>query len=90
MERQAGTSASAKATIDTYDYTDATYGINASTTGDVYGIYDMSGGNWERVAAYVNTTNENLKTNGQAWYKEQVIQKIYIQLEHRIRKKIII
>ena len=27
---------------------------SASTTGNIYGIYDMSGGTWERVAAYVN------------------------------------
>jgi len=29
----------------------------ASTTGNVYGIYDMSGGAWELSAAYLNTNN---------------------------------
>ena len=35
---------------------------SASTTGNIYGIYDMSGGTWERVAAYVN--NGSGKTYG--------------------------
>ena len=30
--------------------------VNMSTTGNVYGIYDMSGGSWEHVAAYVDST----------------------------------
>lgn len=29
------------------------YGKLASTTGNVYGIYDMSGGHWERVTGYI-------------------------------------
>ena len=33
------------------DYKNA--GVNASTTGNIYGIYDMSGGVWERVVASV-------------------------------------
>ena len=28
--------------------------LSASTTGNIYGIYDMSGGTWERTAAYIN------------------------------------
>ena len=32
-------------------------GPQASTTGNVYGVYDMSGGAYEYVAAYVNNTN---------------------------------
>ncbi len=35
-----------------------------STTGNVYGVYDMSGGAYEYVAAYVNTGNSNLTTYG--------------------------
>ena len=51
-------------------------GVKASTTGTVYGIYDMSGGNWERVAAYVNNGHDNLKNgtslvNGAAKYKNE-------------------
>ena len=35
-----------------------------STTGNVYGVYDMSGGASEYVAAYVNNGNSNLNTYG--------------------------
>ncbi len=34
---------------------------NQSTTGNVYGVYDMAGGLWERVSAYINNGNDNLK-----------------------------
>ena len=33
-----------------------TTGLNGSTTGNITGIYDMSGGVWERVAAYRSET----------------------------------
>ncbi len=60
----AGNSASASSnTGTTNDYT-STQGVKASTTGNVYGIYDMSGGSWEYVAAYVNNGNGNLTTYG--------------------------
>ncbi len=39
-------------------------GQNASTTHNIYGMYDMSGGAYENVAAYVNNGNSNLTTNG--------------------------
>lgn len=35
-----------------YDY--KTGGLKASTTGNIYGIYDMSGGTYEYVATYIN------------------------------------
>ena len=35
----------------------ATTNTAQSTTGNVYGVYDMSGGAWEYVAAYVNNGN---------------------------------
>ncbi len=41
-------------------------GKNASTTGNIYGVYDMSGGLWEIVAAYVDNNNDNLKTYGES------------------------
>ena len=57
----AGNSASAGVDIGTTnDYTNS-QGVNASTTGNVTGIYDMSGGNWEYVASYVNNGHENLE-----------------------------
>ena len=36
----------------------------ASTTGNVCGVYDMSGGNWERVAGYLDNGNGSLNTYG--------------------------
>jgi hypothetical protein len=38
----------------------------ASTTGNIYGIYDMNGGANEYVAAYLNNGNSVLSTNGLA------------------------
>ena len=41
-------------------------GTKASTTGTIYGIYDMSGGTWERTAGLVNNGNTNLNIYGQS------------------------
>ena len=43
-------------------------GQTASCTGTIYGIYDMSGGTWEKSAAIVNNGNDsgNLNTYGKA------------------------
>ena len=40
-------------------------GQKASNTLNMYGVYDISGGTWERIAAYVPNENENLKRYGQ-------------------------
>ena len=61
---QAGTSVNASGTTRTYAYNNTQYGIQASTTGNIYGVYDMSGGAWERVAAYVNNGHDNLEHYG--------------------------
>ena len=62
----AGNSASASQdTGTTTDYT-STQGVKASTTGTVYGVYDMSGGAHEYVAAYVNGENNRLIIYGKA------------------------
>ena len=58
----AGNSASGN-TGTTTDYT-STQGVKASTTGPVYGVYDMSGGAWEYVAGYVNNGHGNLTNYG--------------------------
>ena len=64
----AGNSASASSnTGTTTDYT-STQGVKASTTGNVYGVYDMSGGAWEYVAAYVNNGNSSLTSYGNSLY----------------------
>ena len=41
-------------------------GTKASTTGTIYGIYDMSGGAWEKTAGLVNNGNKNLAIYGQS------------------------
>ena len=48
---------------NTFEY-NQDYGYNGSTTGNVYGVYDMAGGAWEYVAAYLSeaTTNSNYST----------------------------
>jgi hypothetical protein len=43
-----------------------TNGVKASTTGTIYGVYDIVGGSWEYVAAYVDNGNSNLSNNGSA------------------------
>ena len=72
----AGNTASDVSTVGVTNEYNTPNGQKASTTGNIYGVYDMSGGNWERVAAYVNNGHENLQiygkslVNGEAKYKE--------------------
>ena len=60
---QAGTGPSVSPTTSTSAYNSGN-GPQASTTGNVYGVYDMSGGAWEYVAAYVANNNGSLTSNG--------------------------
>ena len=46
-------SASNQPTCDGYEY-DTQEGVKASTTHNIYGVYDMSGGAWEYVMGYYN------------------------------------
>ena len=41
-------------------------GTTASCTGTIYGIYDLSGGVWERTTGYVSNQNEYLSTYGKS------------------------
>ena len=41
-------------------------GTTASCTGTIYGIYDLSGGVWERTTGYVANQNSNLSTYGRS------------------------
>ena len=72
----AGDSASADTDAGTTNDYKSTQGQEASTTGNVTGVYDMSGGAWEYVAAYVNNGHSNLTTygsslvNAEAKYKD--------------------
>lgn len=63
----------------TNDYT-STQGVNASTTGNIYGIYDMSGGAWEYMVAYINNSTENIITYGAAFINssELYTKEIYV------------
>ena len=38
-----------------------------SSTGNIYGIYDISGGLWERTAGYINNGNSNLSKYGSSY-----------------------
>ena len=72
----AGNSVSADIDVGTTNDYKSTQGQNASTTGNVTGVYDMSGGAWEYVAAYVDNGHSNLTTygsslvNAEAKYKD--------------------
>ncbi len=56
----AGGSQDASSTSDIANAWNTVGGVKASTTHNVYGIYDMSGGAWECVAAYVNNRDSSL------------------------------
>ena len=62
----AGNTASASSAIGITNEYHTLAGQKASTTGNIYGIYDMSGGAWEKVAAYVNNNHDELQTNGKS------------------------
>ena len=58
-------SGSTNSTNDVWKWNEKS-GTAASCTGTIYGIYDMSGGIWERSAAIVNNGDGNLNTYGKA------------------------
>jgi hypothetical protein len=60
----AGDSVSSPGTEGCTNTYDTPNGQQASTTGNIYGIYDMSGGAWEYVSAYIDNGNSNLNNNG--------------------------
>ena len=49
-----------------------TNGILASTTGNTTGVYDMNGGAWEYVAAYIDNGNSNLNAGGKYFINRQL------------------
>ena len=65
-----GSTSAAQSTSETPDAYDTANGVKASTTGNAYGIYDLSGGASEYTAAYVNNSNTNLATYGAALVNE--------------------
>jgi hypothetical protein len=60
-----GSSVNASNQSTCYEYT-TTNGQKASTTHNIYGVYDMSGGAYDRVAAYVDNGHDYLTTYGQS------------------------
>ena len=54
-------------------------GKSASTTGNVTGVYDMSGGAWERVAAYLDNNNGNLN-QGAPYFEGNKLKAEYASL----------
>ena len=62
----AGSSVSASSDEGTTNDYKSSQGQNASTTGNVTGVYDMSGGAGEYVAAYVNNSYVQSDTDGQS------------------------
>ena len=76
---QAGSSINNSSTSTTNQYNNLTYGVNASTSGTVYGIYDMRGGSYERVSAYVDNGRSSLINNGQSLLNaEEKYKDLYI------------
>ena len=57
-----GQAISSSGTIGSYA-SDRTLGTNASTTGNVTGVYDMSGGAYENVMGYYSDANSNYATD---------------------------
>jgi hypothetical protein len=65
----AGSSAPAAASTTGCEYAyNTANGLQASTTGNIYGIYDMSGGVWEYTSSYVDNNHTNLTTYGNSSY----------------------
>jgi hypothetical protein len=52
-------------------------GPNASTTGNVYGIYDMSGGAWDYTAGYVDNGNNALGVFGTTYFEDNRLKAQY-------------
>ena len=46
-------------------------GVLASTTGNVTGVYDMSGGAWDRVAAYLDNGDSYLSSQGGIYFEKK-------------------
>jgi len=68
-----GGSTSAEAAEGTTNAFNTKLGAKASTTGNIYGIYDMSGGGWENMAAFNNTdTNMYESTYGSTFAATKV------------------
>ena len=68
----AGNTISASSASGTTNAWNTSKGMLASTTGNASGIYDMSGGAWEYVAAYVANGNSSLSSYGSSFASTSV------------------
>ena len=66
--KSAGTSDASADTPTPSDYNEKTNGVKASSTGNIYGIYDLSGGAYEYVAAFNQNYSGNYFTG--SYYKD--------------------
>lgn len=57
----------------TFYHYDSTNGVKGSTTGTIYGIYDMSGGSWEYMASYLKDVQKSDYVNKMNELKSQYI-----------------
>ena len=68
---------------------DRTLGTKASTTGNIYGVYDMSGGTWEHVMGNMVDTVGNFYTSGAGFTSENIPNlKYYDSYSYSAEKKI--
>ena len=74
----AGVSSSQTACASGYDWT--AKGVNASTTGNQYGIYDMSGGAWEYVMGVQKDANGNVQVGSSGFSTSSLPDSKYYDL----------
>ena len=74
----AGVSSSQTACASGYDW--KTKGVNASTTGNQYGIYDMSGGAWEYVMGVQKDANGNVQVGSSGFSTSSLPDSKYYDL----------
>ena len=74
----AGVSSSQTACASGYDW--KTKGVNASTTGNIYGIYDMSGGAWEHVLGVQKDASGNVQVGSSGFSTSSLPDSKYYDL----------
>ena len=74
----AGVSSSQTSCASGYDW--KTNGVNASTTGNQYGIYDMAGGAWERVMGVQKDSSGNVQVDSSGFSTSSLPDSKYYDL----------
>ena len=78
ISTSAGVSSSQTACAFGYDW--KTKGVNASTTGNQYGIYDMSGGSWEYVMGVQKDSSGNVQVGSSGFSTSSLPDNKYYNL----------